>query len=733
MAEINKEDLFSDEALNAPKELAKNLGAVAASIDAITEASKKSEQQLKTANSASKITKETEQLTDQEKELLKVQKQISIALAKNNDEYIEHKRGLDAINRAVKEKINKGREDQTLTGKLTKGMKELKEELKQAKNAMLAAADAGGTMSKEYQDAAKQAGEIADKIGDAKDEAKVFANDTAFGALGTRIGLLKDKLFSLDFKGVGEQLKGLGKIIMANPLLLLAGIIIGIGAALFALKDKIKPIGDAFDWVGDKINTAVQYLKDFTDELGLTTFAADEKAQAIVEASQKEIAALEKRYDREIAIAAAAGKDVAKLEEQKWDAVIAEAAKGLNELYSKSVRGKLTEAELKSQQELYDIVANANTQKQINTNKAIQADLEAKRKAHDEQIMLEQKAAEFTKKIVNDLLGTKYEAAKKEKELRDAVIKELSDDLNVQAKLTMGVDQAILKAKQSIQNKITEGEKEQNQRRRDDLILSLEDTLAIYNEFAFAIGDLLASVTAGQIQNLELEKRANKEKLDRDLVAAGNNEAAKEQLKINAAKVDAQIAAEQLKLRQRQARYDKATALFNAGLNVALAITKAIPNPILIALTSALGAIQIAAIAAKPIPAFAKGTKSAPGGLSLVGELGAELIKTPGGGISLTPDRPTLMNLPKGSEVIPNDQTLRALAMAGLQGRNTVAHDYSVANEIRELKKSLKDGDERIVKAIVSSGGDLVRQGSLIYKVKQTQDGNRKMIRKKLF
>ena len=229
-----------------------------------------------------------------------------------------------------------------------------------------------------------------------------------------------------------------------------------------------------------------------------------------------------------------------------------------------------------------------------------------------------------------------------------------------------------------------------------------------------------------------MQKKANKDKLDRDLEAAGNNEAAKEQLKIQAAKVDKRLVDEQLKIRQRQARYDKATALFNAGLNVALAITKAIPNPVLIALTSALGAIQIAAIASKPIPAYAKGTKSAKGGLSLVGELGTELIKTPGGNISLTPNKPTLMDIPKGSEVIPNDQTLRTLALAGLQGSNTMASNYSIASELKELKKTMKDGDDRIVNAIMNNSTDLVAQGSLLYEVKRKQDGSRSYVRKKV-
>lgn len=729
MAEINKEDLFSDDALKAPLELAKNLGAVASSIDAITEASKKSEKQIKEANSTSKLTKETEQLTLQEKELIKVQNQISIALAKNNDEYIEHKRGLDAINRAVKEKINKGREDQTLTGKLTKGMKELKEELKQAKNAMLAAADAGGTMSKEYQDAAKQAGEIADKIGDAKDEAKVFANDTAFGALGTRMGLLADKARSLDFKGVGEQLKGLGKIILSNPLLLLAGIVIGIGAALVALKDKIYPVAVAFEYVGKAVDYGIQKLKEFSDWVGISNFAADDKADAVVEAANKEIEAIQKRYDREIAIAESAGKDVVKLEEEKWNAVIDEATKGLKELYGASQRRKLTEEEKKTQADLYDVIANANTQKQILNNKAIAKDKEAKEKAAKEEMELNKRVLEYTQKVIENLTSTKIAAAQKEKALREQILKEIEQFTGVEVDLNSKMGNAILNGRLSIQRKIQQGNEEAAKYNYDNLVKGLEDTLFIYNDFAFSIGDLLASIGAQQLQDIELQKRANKEKLDSDLIAAGNNEAAKEKIKLDAAKVDKRLADEQLKIRRRQAIYDKATALFNAGLNVALAITKAIPNPVLIALSSALGAIQIAAIASKPIPAYAKGTKSAIGGISLVGELGTEIVKTPDGKVSLTPDKPTLMDIPRGSEVIPNKETLRSLALAGLSVGDTTMRDYSTLNEIKLLRKTFKDSSENIVNAVKSSARSYEKQGSILYRLTKSSDGS---VRKKI-
>jgi hypothetical protein len=732
MAEINKEDLFSDDALKAPLELAKNLGAVAASIDAITAASVKSEQQLKSSNSASKIVKETEQLTLQEKELLKVQNQISVALAKNNDEYIEHKRGLDAINKAVKEKVMAGREDQTLTAKLTKGLSDLKKELKEAKGAMLLAADAGGTMSKEYQDAAKKAGEMQDKISDAKDEAKVFANDTAFGALGTRIGLLKDKLFALDFKGVGEQLKGLGKIILANPLLLLAGIVIGIGAALFALKDKVKPIGDAFDWVGEKIGVAVQYLKDFSDALGLTTFAADEKTDAIVKGAEKEIEAIQKRYDREIALASSTGKDVVELEKKKWDEVLAEATKGVKELYGTSQRRKLTEEEKKSQDALYDIIANAINQKQIIVNKANVKDKAEREKAAKEEMEMQKRVADFTKKVVEGLSGTKVAALQKEKDARDKVLKELEAALGVDLKLNGKFGDAVKNVYSSINKALEKGQEDSHALRLKNIEDFLTDSTALYSDFSSSIGELFASVTASQLQDLEVQKRANKDKLDRDLEAAGNNEARKTELKKQSAKVDAQIAVEQLKLRQRQARFDKATALFGAGLNVALAITKAIPNPVLIALTAALGAIQVAAIAAKPIPAFATGTKSSPAGVALVGELGRELLVGPNGQLVMTPDKPTLMNLAKGTQVIPNDETMMMLAMAGIQGRNTVARDYSISNAINELRGEIRNGNGNIVDAVLQSGGDLEHQGSILYKVHKMRDGSRLKVRKKI-
>ena len=63
------------------------------------------------------------------------------------------------------------------------------------------------------------------------------------------------------------------------------------------------------------------------------------------------------------------------------------------------------------------------------------------------------------------------------------------------------------------------------------------------------------------------------------------------------------------KLKAKQAKEDKAQAIFNAILNTAVGVTKAIAEGrlILAALVAALGAAEIGVIASQPIPKFAKG------------------------------------------------------------------------------------------------------------------------------
>ena len=70
-------------------------------------------------------------------------------------------------------------------------------------------------------------------------------------------------------------------------------------------------------------------------------------------------------------------------------------------------------------------------------------------------------------------------------------------------------------------------------------------------------------------------------------------------------------------LRRKSAQDEKALAIFQASINIASAIIKALAtegNPALVPITAAIGAAQLAVIASRPIPKFKKGTLSLQGG-----------------------------------------------------------------------------------------------------------------------
>lgn len=120
-------------------------------------------------------------------------------------------------------------------------------------------------------------------------------------------------------------------------------------------------------------------------------------------------------------------------------------------------------------------------------------------------------------------------------------------------------------------------------------------------------------------------------------------------------------------IRQRAAQQEKQLALFQAAIAQSLAILSVLKDqtipvvakPLFIGLAIAQAVAQIAAIASKPIPAFKKGTKNAPGGPSLIGEAGAELYYADGKwGYA---DKPTILDLPKGAKVIPAMETSKIM------------------------------------------------------------------------
>lgn len=165
-----------------------------------------------------------------------------------------------------------------------------------------------------------------------------------------------------------------------------------------------------------------------------------------------------------------------------------------------------------------------------------------------------------------------------------------------------------------------------------------------------------------------------------------------------------------IETQRRRAEYEKAKREKEAGIarimiDTAVAVTKALatgfPQGLVLAgLVGVLGAIQLANASRVKLPKYGFGTENHPGGAAIVGDRGVELVKTPKGGSFLTPDKPVIMDLPKGTKVVPNHK----LDEAHKKGLNVdKVHGYYDSKEGHEaLYMMFGDKIDELSKAIIN-------------------------------
>jgi hypothetical protein len=148
--------------------------------------------------------------------------------------------------------------------------------------------------------------------------------------------------------------------------------------------------------------------------------------------------------------------------------------------------------------------------------------------------------------------------------------------------------------------------------------------------------------------NKELES-INKKYSEEVRLADGNKQ--------KLAELEQQKAAEEKEIKLKQFRAQQLSSIANVAFAAAPEIVKySVSAPPLAALVAAIAAAQIGFVLAQPVPEFAEGTKGKAfkGGKAMVGERGVEKVITESGKVYFTPPTATLVDLPKGSHVIPN-------------------------------------------------------------------------------
>lgn len=221
--------------------------------------------------------------------------------------------------------------------------------------------------------------------------------------------------------GIGSVLKSMKQLavaILSNPITLLATLVVGAVVALISLKENIKFVQVAFDAVGKVVKFFIDGLKALADAMHLTDFAGMESAQNSIDAQKRVSESTQKRYDREIELAKAAGKDTTKLEKEKQYAARATANIQLADYERLRQSGKeLTKEQLDDIKALKEARDEASFQLQL-------IDAKAKAKKEDD----DKKAKEDADKKAADAKQKAEQAAKERAADNKRLLKQIQDE-----------------------------------------------------------------------------------------------------------------------------------------------------------------------------------------------------------------------------------------------------------------------------------------------------------------
>lgn len=231
-----------------------------------------------------------------------------------------------------------------------------------------------------------------------------------------------------------------------------------------------------------------------------------------------------------------------------------------------------------------------------------------------------------------------------------------------------------------------------------------------------SIGELGDALFDRKIQRYDDEIQKNNDYyavlLDNENLSQARRDAYEAERDRKNAEIEKKKRAEQIK----QAKFNKAIAALEVGVNTASAVVEALPNIPLSVAIGILGAVQLAAVLATPIPKYRHGRMGGKEEFAIVGDGGKpEVVKRPDGSQFITPSKPTLTYLGKGDKVYPDAQKYLAeqayFSSLNSQDRqlNEVFHfdlGESISKQTSTLVKAMKDNRAKLRVHIDNRIGD---------------------------
>ena len=431
---------------------------------------------------------------------------------------------------------------------------------------------------------------------------------------------------------------------------------------------------------------------------------------------------LEKQREAEIAEAKKTGADVAlinaKYRKQEEDLIEEHIQKQMEILNKKSANAQLrADADYEAKVEQLEKEYSAEIRNAKHTGKTVEqikADYNRRRTEIDNQY------ADDTLQRQIDLISSQLQFEDMGKEEREKLQLELT-------KLTKQLARQRADAEKQATEEAVQADEAAAAKRKQNL----QDWSQRAGEAIGRISDFMSALYDNQIQKIEELLEAEQERYDQEVnhidYLAEHGAITEEEAEIRKRDAAAATAAKQEQLEKKKAQIEyrkalmeKANTIAQIGMATALGIMQALamfpPNIPLASFIGAMGAIQLATALAQPIKAYAEGTKGKPhpGGLALVGDGGSQELVMYDGKAYVTPDSPTLVDLPRGAEVIP-DITTKTLQDLGASLNMSIPRDRStgqpiVINDYSALESRVASNTKAVTKALREHQIALTRQ-----------------------
>lgn len=410
--------------------------------------------------------------------------------------------------------------------------------------------------------------------------------------VGTSTGALKAFRIALAATGVGLLVIGLAALVenfdkvkqaAFNSIPGLEQFVLGVGNAIDAVKEFFGIIDEQ-----SRPNLAERFIKN-----------EQRRVEAAVNATQ-----------RRIQLAQAEGKETFRLEIEKEQIVLDSAKRKLAFLQANAkalaaIPEAVANLEFELQQEILDRETNIQALRLQNARKQVAA-IQSLNTINLQSISIKEKEKKLTLDQQANLNAIENTIKTAQLNFGDTQERRIALILNEEQIRKKAAEDSIkdenerATAIELITAETQEKIRQELKATRDAQIQNLFEIARGFVDLFTQLGALSAQLTENRIAGIEEAQQVELAAINNTVATERQKQREREALELRTSR---RIAQEKVK----QARLDKAIALFGAVVNTAEAITKALPNVVLAGIAGVLGAAQIATIAARPIPKFEKG------------------------------------------------------------------------------------------------------------------------------